>query len=419
MKQVPQQQDGVTQLPADEFNQIPRELENGITSSDQTLQTSSTADNSQLSKALAQYAGDGDYYTASGGNSINLSPHDSRAKVVAYGSGQRIRFTPVAANSSTTVTVAISGLTSYRAGFDRPADSASCTIPIGYFQVGRVYECEFSQCVNGDPYWQVDVVSLSRVIGGQMTFVVGGTTITLDENGLVYQYGASQFQKYEYNRMRSQDGAKLADVDGGDISCAGGGGISVSGGGGMSVAGGTGINLTGGADVSLVDGGTVTAAGDITSDGNSLVARDSSSNNLYTEVDEHGIRFDGTNSPGSILIRERTAVYNVQPSLTTTSAFQSDTADSHEHTIGSSFIFSTAYDTEIPTGAIVTDVNVFYTGNSTSKKCTAKGSIIFDESGGTFRISQLDIINFGVSGGDVPKTTDPIYVAIKFNGSSL
>lgn len=77
-------------LTADEFNDIPEEEENLITSTGQTL---SAGDLHQIAKAVATYAAVGDFYNDSGSaNAYVLSPLASFLAPVKYWDGMRVRF---------------------------------------------------------------------------------------------------------------------------------------------------------------------------------------------------------------------------------------------------------------------------------------------------------------------------------------
>lgn len=77
-------------LTADEFNDIPEEEENLITSTGQTL---SAGDLHQIAKAVATYAAVGDFYNDSGAaNAYVLNPLASFLAPIQYWDGMRVRF---------------------------------------------------------------------------------------------------------------------------------------------------------------------------------------------------------------------------------------------------------------------------------------------------------------------------------------
>lgn len=94
-------------LTADEFNDIPGELENAITSTDITL---SAADLFQLAKAISIYAARGDYYEDDGvADAYVLNTVGNLKAPNSYEDGMRARFK--AANSNTGAsTVSVAGI---------------------------------------------------------------------------------------------------------------------------------------------------------------------------------------------------------------------------------------------------------------------------------------------------------------------
>lgn len=104
MRNILTKVDGVDNLTAAEFNDIPDELENMITSAGITL---SSSDVNQLAKAIAKYSAGADYYTDGGSaNAYVLSPVGSHKAPPAYFEGMRVRFKPANSNtSSSTINV--------------------------------------------------------------------------------------------------------------------------------------------------------------------------------------------------------------------------------------------------------------------------------------------------------------------------
>lgn len=95
-------------LSPEEFNQIPEELENAITSSGQTL---TKQDTTQLRKAIAAYAGAGAGFNVTGSaNNLVLTPYDDFQAPIRYYPNQVINFIPSSSNT-TQVTISIIGLT--------------------------------------------------------------------------------------------------------------------------------------------------------------------------------------------------------------------------------------------------------------------------------------------------------------------
>jgi len=96
MRDIPTQITGGN-FAADDFNDIPNELEGAILSTGQTL---SSADLYQLAKAVAAYSAGGDYYTDSGtADNYVLTPVGSKKSPPAYFAGMKIRFRAGANNT--------------------------------------------------------------------------------------------------------------------------------------------------------------------------------------------------------------------------------------------------------------------------------------------------------------------------------
>jgi hypothetical protein len=96
------------ELSAPEWNQLPQEVQNVITSIGTSLSSGSL---DQLQEAVADLVAVSDFYTGAGTvNAITLSAIGTRAAPPAYVNGMRIRFRPPGANTSTTPTVNVAGL---------------------------------------------------------------------------------------------------------------------------------------------------------------------------------------------------------------------------------------------------------------------------------------------------------------------
>jgi hypothetical protein len=94
-------------LTAAEWNQVPSEIQNVIEDTGQTL---AGGDLNQLGKGIAQYAGNGDFYTDSGAaDAYVLSVIGSKQASTAYVDGMRVRFIPGNANTGAS-TVNVAGL---------------------------------------------------------------------------------------------------------------------------------------------------------------------------------------------------------------------------------------------------------------------------------------------------------------------
>lgn len=124
-----------SQLTAEEFNQIPSELENTITSTGQSL---SSADVRQLVKAIAIYAAKGDFYNTAGtADAIVLNSIDSMQAPNAYYLGMKIRFLATA-NNTKTVTIALGSLSTVQL-----LDDSGNILPANSIVSGKEYSATF------------------------------------------------------------------------------------------------------------------------------------------------------------------------------------------------------------------------------------------------------------------------------------
>lgn len=109
MENIPIKVDGVDVLPADQWNQVPTEIENAILSTGITL---SSGDLFQLGKTIANYAANGDFYTDSGAaDAYVLGAIGSKQAPTTYSNGTRVRFLVGNTNTgASTVNVATLGV---------------------------------------------------------------------------------------------------------------------------------------------------------------------------------------------------------------------------------------------------------------------------------------------------------------------
>ena len=122
-------------LTATEFNQIPNELENTISS---TGQTPNDGDLFQVSKSIADYTANGDFYTDSGAaDAYVLAAQGSKQAPTSYATGTRVRFSVGNTNTgASTVNVATLGVKSIK----RQDGSA---LSIGDMVAGEIVELEY------------------------------------------------------------------------------------------------------------------------------------------------------------------------------------------------------------------------------------------------------------------------------------
>lgn len=107
MENIPQKFDGVSVLPAAEFNSIVNELKNIVSSSSQVL---TGADVAQIAKGMANYVANGNFYTDSGSaNTYVLTVVGSKFAATGYTNGFTVMFKVGNSNTGAS-TVNVSGL---------------------------------------------------------------------------------------------------------------------------------------------------------------------------------------------------------------------------------------------------------------------------------------------------------------------
>jgi hypothetical protein len=141
-------------LPPEEWNQVPQEIQNVITSSGQTL---SNGDLSQLVKAIARYAASGDFYeTAGTANDIELSPIADVQAPIAYYEGMVCRFIATASTNNATVTINVNGLGSRNIVTEDGGSMATDGI-----QANRITEIVYSASANNFKFLRYQYASES------------------------------------------------------------------------------------------------------------------------------------------------------------------------------------------------------------------------------------------------------------------
>lgn len=133
MDNLPVKVDGTTSLSATEFNNIPNEIENLVTTSGQTL----GVDQFQVSRAAGIYGSGGQFFNESGvANAYVLLPPGSKIAPSAYFAGLRVLFIAGNTNTSTTVTINVNSIgiknVKLRNGTSNPA--------IGDIEANRLYD---------------------------------------------------------------------------------------------------------------------------------------------------------------------------------------------------------------------------------------------------------------------------------------
>ena len=120
-------------LPADEWNEVPSELQNVIEKTGQTL---TSTDLDQLGKGIAVYVAAGDFYVDSGAaNAYVLGAVGSRQTPPSYVNGMKIRYIPANSNTgASTVNVSALGVKNLRRvdGTALQADDLQAGVPVSF-----------------------------------------------------------------------------------------------------------------------------------------------------------------------------------------------------------------------------------------------------------------------------------------------
>lgn len=164
MQAIPVQQDNVTSLAADDFNPIPRELENFIETSGQVL---SGGDLNQVGKAAAAYAGGADFYTDAGAaDAYDLAAIGGKMLPPAYFLGLRVRFKVANTNTLTAITVKLGALATKAVSQVQVPNAGTPLIAVGDMPVDEIVELVYDQTpdtlIN---YWRMVSVSTINTRG--------------------------------------------------------------------------------------------------------------------------------------------------------------------------------------------------------------------------------------------------------------
>lgn len=174
MKNIPTQIDGQTSLDAEDFNQIPDELENTIIGSGQTLDGN---DLNQIGKALTTASCLYNYYNDTGTvNNIVLNAVN-RQPLISYVDGMQVRFYTANANTGTT-TINIDGLGAKNVVL---YNNTSSNVPAGVFLANYYYDVVYN-------------VTLDKFV---LTSLESILSSILDPVGtIIYYYGATPPNNY-------------------------------------------------------------------------------------------------------------------------------------------------------------------------------------------------------------------------------
>lgn len=223
MRNIPTQETATTELSADEFNDIPDELENFITSTGQTL---TFADLHQVAKASATYAGGGDFFTDSGTeNAKVLTSIGNRRAPHTYSVGQRVRFRPAVSSFDASVTIQVGTLPAIPVSDSMIANGGTPTISNlaanSLLSTGVVTAVYMTTPDGLTPYFYHDRrFSISDLTSGSMALSVGTRSV---EFSATFPFGYEAITRLRYtdttkkNRAQlSEDGLSVSDTDDAD-----------------------------------------------------------------------------------------------------------------------------------------------------------------------------------------------------------
>lgn len=198
MQNIPTKTDGVSTLPAVEFNQIPDELENSITDSGQTLAIG-TLD--QVSKAMSIYAAGGDFYTESGAaDAYVLNLIGSKKAPIAYFNGMRIRFLPGNVNTgASTVNVDSLGNKNIKLA-DGSTDPAAGDIPADE-EISLTFDGTNFRIVSKPP---ISTANIDNVV--TVTSTSNATTIDFndaDPNNSVFKHTFTEDTTFTFSNPKA------------------------------------------------------------------------------------------------------------------------------------------------------------------------------------------------------------------------
>jgi hypothetical protein len=187
MKQIPIQQDNVTSLSADYFNDIPRELENLIQSAGIALATPPAgSDLNQAGKAVSKYVAGSDYYTCTNtADNFVLAGIGSFMVSPVLFVGLRIRFEASSDNAGTGVTIEFPGQSAVSAHSGTLANGATPSVKIGTMVEGKIVNAVYSKTPDGNTeYWRIEceekVYSLGSGASFSMDTIISGSGLTFN-----------------------------------------------------------------------------------------------------------------------------------------------------------------------------------------------------------------------------------------------
>jgi hypothetical protein len=140
----------------------------------------------------------------------------------AYRIGQTVRFIPIAANSSTFVSVKIGTLAATPVADSKIANGGSATVPIGQLQTDRVVTLTYSQTPDTlTKYWRVQRISPIELDPVPLSkLAAGSANITAENKNLLMRCVKLGMNPALLNiRLTDGDFDTIVDVDGQAIRC--------------------------------------------------------------------------------------------------------------------------------------------------------------------------------------------------------
>lgn len=356
-------------IDANEMKQVTGELENTILSSGITL---SDGDLAQLAKAVADYAGRGDYYTDNGiTEAFDLSPIGSMRYPETIVLGQRVRFIPKFSITtlSTSTTLAIASGTTAPVSTVRLDNGETPTISTSMWNT-KVYSLVYTQTPDTlTKYWYVD--SLVEEEDLQPNAVAGvalqsdsvTTSKILDSN-----VTTDKIANLNVTNAKLAADIQLDKISGGTLDFSE---VELDG-NSLEFNDGTASILISKSAITMADTGESSQV--TTTQGRFGLVSD-----VYSKIGEKGLTFTGTNQPGNAVTDQRMFEYSGAGLATGWSS-----VDTHK------YINSTvALTTTIPYSASTPVINAFLTYDNSTFKYTVPVSAVVTNNGGFVQFTAL------------------------------
>ena len=203
MRQIPVQQDDITSLPAEDFNDIPREEENLITSGGISL---SELDLFQMAKSVANYSATGASYVDTGAaNLYSLSTLSAQEGLTRYLIGTAVRFKVSNTNTNTACTVTVNGVGAIPIHVGYLPNGGTPSVPVGFIVEDETVEIVYDLTPDSvTPYFrvrtfsdaQITDVSLTKLTNGQASVESGDLHMDLSAIELFFELDDGTQQEF-------------------------------------------------------------------------------------------------------------------------------------------------------------------------------------------------------------------------------